>query len=100
MKNSLLWLEEFYTELCDGDWEHNWRVRISTIDNPGWSVKINVLETILENEIFSEITEKQDENHWVICKVRDNVFDGVGGPNNLETILDIFQNWYVRVSEK
>ncbi|MFE2849501.1 Imm53 family immunity protein, partial [Streptomyces scopuliridis] len=30
------WLQNWYTQQCDGDWEHEWGVKIATLDNPGW----------------------------------------------------------------
>ncbi len=37
----------WYSENCDGDWEHQYGVSVTTMDNPGWDVKIDVAETIL-----------------------------------------------------
>lgn len=28
-------LQNWYTQYCDGDWEHNEIINIHTIDNPG-----------------------------------------------------------------
>jgi Immunity protein 53 len=32
---------------CDGDWEHSSGVSIGTIDNPGWSLDVELAETNL-----------------------------------------------------
>ncbi len=37
----------------NGDWEHSFRIRISTLDNPGWSVDINLEDTDLEDRDFA-----------------------------------------------
>lgn len=42
----LKWLENWYSSNCDGDWEHGYGIRIETLDNPVWAVRIN-LEEIL-----------------------------------------------------
>ena len=97
--DSLTWLQEFYASLCDGDWEHQWGIKITTIDNPGWSVKINLTDTILENLAFSEVNIEQDADHWVLCRVRKNFFEGVGGAHDLKTIIDIFRSWYDNAQE-
>ncbi|WP_203237204.1 Imm53 family immunity protein [Streptomyces gilvosporeus] len=31
-------LTAWYTSQCDGGWEHEYGIRIETLDNPGWSV--------------------------------------------------------------
>jgi hypothetical protein len=38
-----------YASQLDGDWEHEWSVRIETIDTPGWLVKIDLEETELSS---------------------------------------------------
>ncbi|MGW1432997.1 Imm53 family immunity protein [Streptomyces sp. NPDC002431] len=42
------WLQGWYSAQCDEDWEHEWGVRINTLDNPGWSVRIDLEDTDLE----------------------------------------------------
>ncbi|MEW1657997.1 Imm53 family immunity protein [Streptomyces sp. NPDC093707] len=34
-------LTAWYTSQCDGDREHEYGIRIETLDNPGWSVEID-----------------------------------------------------------
>lgn len=46
------WLQNWYHQYCDGDWEHAQNFTITTIDNPGWSVTINLVGTKLEGEFF------------------------------------------------
>lgn len=87
------WLIEWYKSNCDGDWEHSYGIRIETLDNPGWSVKIDLSETELENKEFSQTTKINNQNDWFLCKVEDNIFQGVGDIYKLEKILDLFKTW-------
>ena len=32
---------EWFRSQCDGEWEHDNRIKIETLDNPGWDVWIN-----------------------------------------------------------
>ncbi|MFE6026463.1 Imm53 family immunity protein [Streptomyces niveus] len=41
------WLRNWYAQQCDGEWEHERGVRIATIDNPGWTVSIDLEESEL-----------------------------------------------------
>ena len=43
--NNFLWLEQWYLQQCDGEWEHSFGVTIGTLDNPGWTVRINLQGT-------------------------------------------------------
>ncbi|OAX48412.1 hypothetical protein gpAD87_09590 [Paenibacillus sp. AD87] len=45
MMNTLKWLQNWYLENCNGDWEHSYGVKIDTVDNPGWSVEIDLTDT-------------------------------------------------------
>jgi len=94
MNSALFDLQEWYASQCDGNWEHGFGIRIDTLDNPGWSLNINLMETELEGVPFSELKENyEDERDWLICSVRDNSFDGRGGPFRLERMIQIFLAW-------
>lgn len=45
--NMIAWLSEWYKSNCDGDWEHYYGIKIDTIDNPGWKVDIDLVDTYL-----------------------------------------------------
>ncbi|MEH0820740.1 Imm53 family immunity protein [Micromonospora sp. CPCC 205714] len=41
------WLQAWYATQCDGEWEHEFGIQIETVDNPGWSVSIDLGDTAL-----------------------------------------------------
>ena len=89
-------LERFqmwYMSQCDEDWEHTYGVRISTIDNPGWSVDIALDETSLEGREFKELRIERSKNDWLFAWSTSNKFNIACGPNNLEEGLGIFCDW-------
>ena len=91
--NDIQWLENWYRSQCDGDWEHCYGVRISTLDNPGWAVQINLNETPLFGEPFDTINIDNGDDDWIICRIRDGYFEGNGDPDKLEKIISIFRHW-------
>lgn len=94
MSSALFQLQQWYTSHCDGDWEHGFGISIGTLDNPGWSLSINLEETELENIPFAELKENyDDEQDWLICVVRNNQFSGNGGPLKLERMIEVFLEW-------
>lgn len=97
-RNTLAELEQWYSENCDGDWEHEWGVRIGTLDNPGWSVDIHLEGTVLENVAFGELKAEKSHSDWYVCRVENNVFVGHGGARNLHEILTAFTSWWRAVS--
>ena len=88
------WLEDWYHAQCDGDWEHQYGVKIDTLDNPGWTVQIDLTGTR-----YSEIQNRRllDEHNteldWIVCEIKEGKFWGHGGPKQLGRILQVFRNW-------
>ena len=87
------WLEQWYLSNCDGDWEHGFGVSISTLDNPGWTVKLNISLTLYEDVAFDEVKIDRTEHDWVYCKKDNWEIMCAGGPKNLEEMLEIIKNW-------
>ncbi len=86
-------LQKWYFDHCNGEWEHQHGIRIGTIDNPGWSVEINLIGTRLENIIFKSIEIEKNEHDWLHCWVENKAFNAACGPSNLEEVLEIFFKW-------
>ncbi len=101
MNSALSQLQEWYTSHCDGDWEHSYGVHISTLDNPGWNISINLKDTELEDVPFPELRENisDDSNgdnldlDWLVCTKQGSQFSGNGGPRQLERLISIFLDW-------
>jgi hypothetical protein len=86
-------LQQWYQAHCDGEWEHANGVEIGTLDNPGWSVRIDLVATPLAKQAFTEIKRLENDTNWIRCCVREGKFEGHGGPFMLEEILRIFLTW-------
>jgi hypothetical protein len=89
---NLAWLQQWYLSNCDGDWEHQYGVHVNTLDNPGWSVKINLLGTRWESLETSPIHREASEADWMHCSINKKEFNGHGGPENLEELLQVFRS--------
>jgi hypothetical protein len=103
--NELSEIQDWYFSNCDKDWEHQYGIKIETLDNPGWTINIDLDETDLENKTFTQIEKgldknaiKKDEMDWYTCKVENNKFIGCCGPLHLETLLKIFFNWKNKIA--
>ena len=66
-ENDFFGLAQWYHSYCNGDWEHKARICIETIDNPGWSVSINLLDTDLQEKEFKKVELEESEDDWFIC---------------------------------
>ena len=92
-------LQTWYLANCDGEWEHKHGIRIETLDNPGWLVKIELAHTALIRRPFAEIAEgigaagHPVQSHWLHCSVRDGVWEGAADGNQLNRLLALFLEW-------
>lgn len=86
-------LQDWYKINCDGDWEHSYGISINTLDNPGWTVRIDLQDTALGNLDFSRnYQSKENEQDWFFIKTEKKVLDVACSPANLNQILGIFIN--------
>lgn len=83
----LQWLQNWYQSQCNGDWEHQYGISINTIDNPGWSIKIDIYNTALEGLEINYQVVQVDEDNWYGFKADKYKFEAFGDPTKLETLI-------------
>ena len=108
-------LQMWYVVQCNGDWEHSSGITITSLDNPGWLVKIDLEGTALDNKEFRTILKNASpefleqamekvqppytaaeplvKDDWMVCFIHNRKFEGAGDPAKLEKILSIFLDW-------
>ncbi len=92
-QDDFAWLQQWYQIHCDGDWEHGSGIHLGTIDNPGWSLTINLEDTELENKRFLQVDINRSDKDWVFCQIKNVKFEGRCGVCNLSEVLSIFREW-------
>lgn len=95
----------WYRSNCDGDWEHQYGVKLETLDNPGWLLTIDLTDTDLDGREMIEIKEgtasdgcsheheSPDLSSWLHCSVGENKFIGAGDPTQLVRLFEEFENF-------
>ncbi len=97
---TIMKLQDWYAGECNGDWEHQYGLKIETLDNPGWLVDIDLRETVLADRPFEPVEIERSEDDWVHCFVKKQVFSGRGGSRNLDEILKTFLDWMKSVGSE
>ncbi|HRI50435.1 MAG TPA: immunity 53 family protein [Pseudomonadota bacterium] len=87
----LQWLQIWYQNECNGDWEHGFGIHITTIDNPGWHIQIGLTDTELDGLEIAYNLEERAENDWYGISIKNNKYDAAGDPNKLTFLLESFQ---------
>ncbi|MFF2806598.1 Imm53 family immunity protein [Streptomyces sp. NPDC058000] len=90
--DALSFLTAWYTSQCDGDWEHEYGIRIETLDNPGWSVEVDLEETGLSGAILDR-TEVTNGDSWIQAWSDGSVFHLRCGPADLVSALERFRDF-------
>ena len=90
-------LMAWYSAHCDGEWEHGYGVSITTLDNPGWILKVNLVGTNLEGASMVPISEDLDVGPlegdglpWIECYIREDQFVGASDPTQLSRLISTF----------
>lgn len=83
-------IQDWYAAQCNGDWEHQYGIAIDTLDNPGWSVSIDLVGSNLESAAMKPYRHDNGADDWVFCELRDGKFTGNGDPAKLSVILEVF----------
>lgn len=92
--DALTWLQDWFADNCDGEWEGLWNVQLTSTDDPGWFLSIPVQDTILEARPFKRVDHnKKTDVHWWICQVGEGHFLAACGLRDLAAVVDIFRDW-------
>jgi hypothetical protein len=83
-------LQQWYVAQCDGDWEHHYGIKVGTLDNPGWSLRIDLAGTSRESAQEPMHRIERTEFDWVHWRVADKCFEAFCGPANLADAIRAF----------
>jgi len=85
-------LMDWYISQVDGEWEHEYGVRIYTLDNPGWAVEIDYWATEIDGYISPLQLFEISDDDWYSYRFEDDKYLGMGDPSKLELIIATFLN--------
>ena len=93
------WLMNWYRAQCDEDWEHRFGVSIGTLDNPGWSLAVDLQGTEMEGRAFAAVSDNVDANGhpageaWLVCRLEGGQFRAYGGALDVGRMIRVFREW-------
>jgi hypothetical protein len=92
--NKIEQLQNWYIIHCNGDWEHDFGIKLDTLDNPGWSLMINLSITPLEGTKF-QFTEEKSDHDWYEIWTNGELFKAQGDFTKLEFLISYFLDEFV-----
>ena len=87
------WLQSWYVAHCDDEWEESYGIKIESLDNPGWSLEVNLVGTDLEGRILDRQFTEKGEHEWMDARSDGQQFYAAGGPRDLGRIVAAFRAW-------
>lgn len=91
--NALERIQQWFIYHCNGDYEHNNGVSITTLDNPGWKLRVDLEGTELEDQLFENFEIDEGDKKWIFCRKKHLFFEGACDIHSLTEMLNIFLNW-------
>lgn len=86
-------LQAWFVLQCDMAWEQGNGVRIESVDNPGWQLRIDLSGTRWAERDFDIIQHDRSEHDWLRCWVDGATWHAAAGPANLEEAIEAFLGW-------
>ena len=91
MNSIIKWIENWLASQCDGDWEHEYGIKIYTTSNPGWTILIDLEYTGIENLNIDVGTIEKGEDDWFFYHIKNKKFTASGDTSKLEFLLMQFK---------
>ncbi|MCX5528944.1 immunity 53 family protein [Streptomyces bobili] len=86
-------LQHRYAAQCNEDREHERGLKTATLDNPGWTVTIDLEETDLEQHEYPRQDANRSAHDRVRARTSEKTFHTGCGPGNLTEALALFRSW-------
>ncbi|GAA4843128.1 Imm53 family immunity protein [Kitasatospora terrestris] len=96
---ALDFLQSWYAEQCNEDWEHGFSIRIATLDNPGWTVEIDLVDTDLEGRRLDKSKQEGPGGCWLWSWSDGEVFSAACDERSLERAIRRFKDFAEQVEQ-
>ncbi|HLP69831.1 MAG TPA: immunity 53 family protein [Rhizobium sp.] len=83
----------WYERQCADDWHEDHGIRIDTLDNPGWSLKVDLKGTPLCEKDFQELRAERSDRDWITVRKNGDTFEGFCSPKALNEMIRVFLSW-------
>ena len=91
--DNLEWLDGWYQQQCNGEWEHSHGMLLEALEQRGWQLTISLTGTSAENTTPKKISLGSSTGDWIACSISPDRFEGSGDPRKLEQIIGVFRKW-------
>ncbi|MFB9690533.1 immunity 53 family protein [Amycolatopsis plumensis] len=86
-------LTGWYASQCDGDWEHEFGVRLETLDNPGWRLRVDTVGTGAEGRVLPRSKADLGPDRWLWTAADGESFEASCDVRSLAELLAAFRRF-------
>jgi hypothetical protein len=90
-------LQAWYAAQCNGEWERQYGVTVSTLEEAGWQLRVDLVGTRLEGAELARDLTVRAEGDWLEVWSDGFTFNANGGAANLSELLAEFVGFAERV---
>ncbi|MEU0188205.1 Imm53 family immunity protein [Streptomyces sp. NPDC006207] len=87
------YLQSWYLSQCNDDWEHEFGVRIATLDNPGWTLEIDLTDTDLAGRKLHKTKHEPSKGLWLWSWSDGTTFHAACDPSSLNRAILRFKDF-------
>ncbi|MEH6763956.1 MAG: immunity 53 family protein [Aequorivita antarctica] len=91
------WIQHWFKDNCDGDWEQGEGIQITTLENPGWEVEIDISNTSIANINIEWILNENSAQDWYGVKIENQKFNASGDSGKLKFLLELFKEMIEKI---
>lgn len=91
------WIQNWFKDNCNGEWEHHGGIQITTLDNPGWDVEIDISNTSIANLTIEWILNENGAQDWYGVKIENQKFNASGDSGKLTFLLSLFKEMIEKI---
>jgi hypothetical protein len=90
-------LQTWYAAQCDGNWEQEFGVSLSTCEVAGWELRVDLVGTSLAGEELQRERAARSPDDWLEVWCDGYTFRAAGGVENLRDMVEAFSRFADRV---
>lgn len=93
------WIQNWFKDNCNGEWEKGEAIQITTLDNPGWEVEIDISNTSIANINIKWILNESGPQDWYGVKIENKKFNASGDSGKLKFLLGLFKEMIEKIED-
>lgn len=86
------WIQDWFKNNCDGNWEKGEVIQITNLSNPGWEVEIDVSNTSLATITIPQVLNETSKDDWFGVQIENQKFTASGDIGKLTFLLNLFKD--------